>query len=1002
MGFSFTAVDAAEQALFTAGDCNNFSMMVDSGASDHYVDDKLVPWIKSKMINLQEINPAREITTAGMHTLYGTATGDIACKPQAKDGSRYISKFTDHHTRWKAVYPIASKDKALDTLTYFNQDYVIPTGNRIQRLRCDKGGEYIADYYRNYCKETGIQMEFAATNTPQQNGVSERDGRTILDMTRCILIDTGLPKFLWGEICETAVFLINRSPHRAIGGTSPYAKLFGKEPDLSGLRAIGARAFVHKERYGNKLEEKAWEGIMLGYGKDSKSYRIYNPHNRRITESRNVTFIETPHRSLKDAGQDQFSSSNDDEDETDEEYRQDVLAHLPLLDINADGLEAKTKSSLKRLGITMKGYDEPEQKDQAHMMHCPSFVEYAYITETSAQANPDPASISLPNTFKEAKASSHSAQWTAAMNKELASLKANNVYDLIPRTAVPAGYKVIGSRWVFKVKSDYTFKARIVCQGYAQRPGIDCGATFAPVCRIESQRILMAIACHYDWDIIMLDVKTAFLQSPIDAPTYVRQPPGYEKMDAQGTPMVMKLKQAVYGLRTASRVWHLTLDKALQDLGFKATKTDPCMYTLQIEGEYCILTIYVDDMLITSPDKKFLARMKKKLMERFTMSDLGGVSLILGMKITRDRVKKTLSISQTDYTLSILERFGMQDCNPAPRFEQLDRNGQPLVWKLKKSLYGLRQSPSVWNLTIDKDLRGKGYTPTASDPCVYTKGSGNSYVMPTLFVDDIVLTGPSNTVLQETHQDLQRSFAMTDLGPAKDDKTSTATLLSDADKKEYQSLVGSLIFLINCTRYDIAFATMMAARRMSSPTQRDLANAKRILRYLKKQPDQDITYRRDAKFELTLYSDASYAQAPGYKSITGSMAFLNGALVHFNSQTQRILAQSSSEAEVIAVNTTAKQGVYLTNIMGELGWRRQRTFSLLTDNRSALSLVANGAFSSRSKHIAVRYNALREWAKENRFRLDFVSSASMLADIYTKYCTRDTFNSLIKQVQAHC
>ena len=85
--------------------------------------------------------------------------------PRAKDGSRYISKFTDHHTRLKAVYPIASKDKALDTLTYYNQDYVIPTGHRVQRIRCDKGGEYVADYFRNYCKETGIQMEFAATNT---------------------------------------------------------------------------------------------------------------------------------------------------------------------------------------------------------------------------------------------------------------------------------------------------------------------------------------------------------------------------------------------------------------------------------------------------------------------------------------------------------------------------------------------------------------------------------------------------------------------------------------------------------------------------------------------------------------------------------------------------------------------------------------------------------------------------------------------------------------------
>ena len=117
------------------------------------------------------------------------------------------------------------------------------------------------------------------------------------------------------------------------------------------------------------------------------------------------------------------------------------------------------------------------------------------------------------------------------MEKELASLKENNVNDLIPRKAVQAAWKVIGSP-----------------------------------------------------NIIMLDVKTAFLQSPIDTPTYVRQPHGYEKMDAQGKPMIMNLKQAVYGLRTASRVWHLTLDKALQDIGFKATKTDPCMYISEIEG----------------------------------------------------------------------------------------------------------------------------------------------------------------------------------------------------------------------------------------------------------------------------------------------------------------------------------------------------------------------------------------------------------------------------------
>ena len=976
-------------------------------------------------------------TTKPFELIYTDLAGPF--KPQARDGSRYISKFTDHHTRWKAVYPIASKDKALDTLTYFNQDYVIPLGQRIERVRCDKGGEYVADYYRNYCKETGIQMEFAATNTPQQNGVSERDGRTILNMTRCILIDTGLPKFLWGEICETAVFLINRSPHRAIDGNSPYARLFGKEPDLSGLRAIGARAFVHEERYGNKLEDKAWEGVMLGYGKDSRSYRTYNPHNRRITESRNVTFIETPHRSLKDAGRDDFSSGNDEEDETDEVYRQDFLAHLPLLDmgtgaienkdedkkeprplyyegspspapsigsggiydsppspnsrgtphddgtppenneseapsdhdsthdhdsgnapsdsgtphnenddqdeeqdsapapgastlqpvislnrtlrsmgpahstpsitdVDTAGLEGKTKTELKRMFVDMND-DPSQQEDHAHMVESPSFVEYAYITETSTQSNPDPASITLPNTFKEAKASSHSSQWTTAMNKELAILKENNVYDLIPRTAVPAGCKVIGSRWVFKVKSDYTFKARLVCQGYAQRPGIDCGATFAPVCRIESQRILMAISCHYDWDIIMLDVKTAFLQSPIDTPTYVRQPPGYEKLDAQGKPMIMKLKQAVYGLRTASRVWHLTLDKALQDIGFKATKTDPCMYISQIGGEYCILTIYVDDILIAGPDKKFLARIKKQLMDKFTMSDLGEVSLILGMKITRDRVNKKLSISQTDYTLSILERFGMKDCNP-----------------------------------------------------VSTPNTGG----------ELPLDQPEEA------------------------------LLDDDGIKVYQSLVGSLLYLSRTSRWDISHSVLELTRATSKPSKGHLTKAKHVLRYLKGRPQLDITYR-SGKFEILAWADASFAQdLEKRRSTSGYLFLFCGAPISWCSAMQSLTALSTTEAEMVAISYAARECCHIQDMLHELGFGDHFSqIEIGNDSTGALSLVSNNSYSARTKHLQLRKWHVSQLIESGRVKAFHVESRYNAADLFTKGCSRIIHRRLVELILGH-
>ena len=110
-----------------------------------------------------------------------------------------------------------------------------------------------------------------------------------------------MSKFLWGEICETT-YIINRSPHRALGGKSPYSKLYSRNLDLSSLRIIGARAFVQKETHVHKLEHKAWEGLMIG---------IYNPPTRKITESRNVTFIETLPKALPPIGQEKILETNE-------------------------------------------------------------------------------------------------------------------------------------------------------------------------------------------------------------------------------------------------------------------------------------------------------------------------------------------------------------------------------------------------------------------------------------------------------------------------------------------------------------------------------------------------------------------------------------------------------------------------------------------------------------------------------------------------------------------
>ena len=175
----------------------------------------------------------------------------------------------------------------------------IPLGPRIEITRCDKGGEYIGKEFKTLCVNAGINVEYTATNTPQQNGVSERDGQTLTKIARCLMKDGNFPPSLWGELIFTAAYLSYRSPHSALGGAMPYFRMHNKEADLSGLRAIGGRAFVHHETYTRKLDDRAFEGKLCGFSQDSRAYTgsITQP-SARSWKSRTVTFLETPAYSL--------------------------------------------------------------------------------------------------------------------------------------------------------------------------------------------------------------------------------------------------------------------------------------------------------------------------------------------------------------------------------------------------------------------------------------------------------------------------------------------------------------------------------------------------------------------------------------------------------------------------------------------------------------------------------------------------------------------------------
>eukprot|EP00253_Pinus_taeda_P003200 PITA_03200 len=167
------------------------------------------------------------------------------------------------------------------------------TGRKIKSLRLDNGGEYTLGEFVDYFAEAGIRREFTVPYNPQQNGVAERKNRSIVGVAKAMLHDQGLPLFLWAEACNTAVYLQNRSLHRALGHMTREEAFSGKKPDIGHLRIFGCitYSYIPKEKR-TKLEPTAEKGIFVGYSETSKAFRIYIPAQKKVVIRWDVKFKE--------------------------------------------------------------------------------------------------------------------------------------------------------------------------------------------------------------------------------------------------------------------------------------------------------------------------------------------------------------------------------------------------------------------------------------------------------------------------------------------------------------------------------------------------------------------------------------------------------------------------------------------------------------------------------------------------------------------------------------
>ncbi|KAE9002116.1 hypothetical protein PR003_g18342 [Phytophthora rubi] len=516
-----------------------------------------------------------------------------------------------------------------------------------------------------------------------------------------------------------------------------------------------------------------------------------------------------------------------------------------------------------------------------------------------------------PTSVEEALSAPDAKEWVDALDTEYKELLRNHVWELVDR---PDGVKILKNKWVFVRKRNAQgevcrYRTRITIKGCQQEYGINFWETYAPVAKAESVRFILLLALELGLLCRQVDFVTAFLNGPLDGVDIYMEQPDYFN---DGTGRVCKLKQSLYGLRQAPRIWYKMLDEYLRKCGFKRTKMDAGVYVRTVGENKVFVTVYVDDLLIVGTETD-IDMVLGELSSEFKIKDLGEVKHLLGMEITYVP-GHVLMISQKGYTEKILARCKMDKCKPVP-------------------------TPQV-----------KGNFPMPGDP-----------------------------------------------------KRESVCVNSDPEV-DYRHIVGSLQYLVQCTRPDIANSVRTLGKYLNCFTREHHVLAKRVLRYLRGTSDYGLVWTKKKttgpNMQIDAYVDAwrppkpevrieAYADADlgnekdDRRSISGYVLQMEGCTYAYSSHKQRLITDDTCSSEFVAAAECSTMIKWTHNLCKELGVRRKQTV-LYDDNQAAIAVIKANTGDFKVKGIDLKYHKIRDYYEKGDFALEYCPSEEMLADILTK------------------
>lgn len=418
------------------------------------------------------------------------------------------------------------------------------------------------------------------------------------------------------------------------------------------------------------------------------------------------------------------------------------------------------------------------------------------------------------------------------------------------------------------------------------------------------------------------------------------------------------------------------------------------------------------------------------------VAKLNTVRVLLSLAVNNDWPLYQLDVKNAFLNGDLEEEIYM---SMPPGFGNSKNN---MVCRLRKSLYGLKQSPRAWFEKFSQAITSRGYVQCQADHTLFIKtGTTGKKAILIVYVDDIIMTGDDVEAIKLLKRDLASEFEIKDLGhlkyflgmevarskegivisqrkyildllketgllgckPAETPMDPNKKIFKDEEqtpvnKEHYQRLVGKLIYLSH-TRPDIAYSVGIVSQHMNEPTEGHLEAVKRILRYLKMTPGLGLRFKRTEIRDVQVYTDASWAgKETNRKSTTGYCSYVWGNLVTWRSKKQSVVSRSSAESEYRALALGMCEGMWIQRLLRELGMKKEESIKMFTDSQPAINIAKNPVHHDRTKHIEIDRHFISEKVNHRIVQLSYVPSRHQIADVLTKALPRANFEDFISKL----